>query len=249
MTFDEYDELFQIMEVTLSKSNNTSGNSTLYTELKSDGGTINSLSCLVAPNPAVNTTAYLTCMYAIVGAIILERQDINPAIAAARDGGTQDDPPQFTTIFAFYHMPSIEDGLLQTLITEVKRANAATTSYLASLGQNLYVDWNRQQVTIIFDTTDAEDGLEIPRWLIICVPIIAVISTILLGSTEYFLDVRYTSSLYKSIALPMRSRMNSFAPMLMRSKVSPMEFEEVPVVPSDRRFAADPNNVATLQSD
>ncbi|KAF9991601.1 hypothetical protein BGZ79_004233 [Entomortierella chlamydospora] len=130
MTFDEYDELFQAMEDTLSKNNNTSGNSTFYTEIKSEA--------------------------------------------------------------------------------------------------------------------DPKDGLEIPRWLIICVPIIAVISGLLLGSTEYFLDVRYTSSLYKAIALPMRSRMNSFAPMLMRSKVSPMEFEGVPVIPSDHRFAADPNSVATL---
>ncbi|KAF9345090.1 hypothetical protein BGX26_003566 [Mortierella sp. AD094] len=249
--FDEYDELFQAMEVVLSKNNNTSGNSTMYAELKSENGTINSLNCFAAPNPLVNNTAYLTCIYVIVNAIILERQDINPNIAAAQGGGEpQPDPPESTTILSFSHIPSTdEDGLAQTLITEVKKANAATTSYLASLGQNLYVDWSRQQVTIMFETTDAEEGLEIPGWLIICVPIVAVISALLLGSTEYFLDVRYTSSLYKAIALPMRSRMNSFAPMLMRSKVGPVEFEGIPVVPSDRRFEADPNNVATLQSD
>ncbi|KAF9992066.1 hypothetical protein BGZ80_008734, partial [Entomortierella chlamydospora] len=188
MAFDEYDELFQAMEATLSKNNNTSGNSTLYTELKSDGGTIKSLNCLVAPSPLMNATAYLTCMYAIVSVIILERQDINPAIAATQGGGPQNDPPEDTTIFAFSHMPSIEDGLLQTSIAEVKKVNAATASYLASLGQNLYIDWDQQQVTIIFETTDAEDGLEIPRWLIICVPIIAIISAFLLGFTEYFLD-------------------------------------------------------------
>ncbi|KAG0009954.1 hypothetical protein BGZ80_001905, partial [Entomortierella chlamydospora] len=247
MVVDEYDELFQAMEATLSKNNNTSGNSTFYTELKTGDGTYNSLNCLVAPNPLMNTTGYLICVYVIVDTIILERQDINPAIAATQGGRSQYDPSLGTTIFAFSHVPSIEDGSSQTSIAEVKKANAATASYLASLGQNLYVDWDQQQVTIIFDTTDAEDGLEIPRWLIICIPIIAAISAFLLGFTEYFLDVRYTSSLYKAIALPMRSRMNSFAPMLMRSKVGPIEFEGIPVVPNGPQFVADPKSVATLK--
>ncbi|KAF9354811.1 hypothetical protein BGX26_007339 [Mortierella sp. AD094] len=244
--FDEYDELFQTMEVALNT--NTGLNSTLFVEIKSENGTSNSLSCLKAPNPSIKHTTYLTCVYLITHSIILKSKVLEPVIASAQSGSQP--LPNDTTIMSFTHLASIDKGYsAQISIAELKNLTLDAAHYLASLGQNLYVNWNQQEVTVMFEVTDAEEGLEIPNWLIIIVPIIAIISAILLGSTEYFLDVRYTSSLYKAIALPMRSRMNSFAPMLMRSKVGPIEFEGVPVVASGRRFEADPKNVATLQSE
>ncbi|KAF9205483.1 hypothetical protein BGZ49_003972 [Haplosporangium sp. Z 27] len=248
---DEYDGLFQAMEVTLN-NNTIKGNSTLFVELESANGTINLLSCLTAPNPdpTANNTEFLNCMYNIIDVIILERQDINPIIAAALGGAPLTTPPEFTKIMTFTHIPSVNDNnSIQVSSTGLKIANSDVAKYLASLGQNLYIDWDLGQVTVIYDTTDAERGLEIPLWLIICVPTIAIISFILLVSTEYFLDGRYTSSLYKAIAMPMSSRMNTFAPMLMRSKVDPVQFEGIPVVPSGHHFEADPKNVATLRSE
>ncbi|KAG0007144.1 hypothetical protein BGZ80_005003 [Entomortierella chlamydospora] len=244
--FDEYDELFQAMEVALDT--NTKLNTAFFIEIKSENGTSNSLSCLKAPNPSINNTSFLTCMYFATQSTILKSEALEPAIASAQEGSQP--LPDVTTIMSFIHLASIDKGFsAQISIAELKNRTLDVAHYLASLGQNLYVNWNQQEVAVIFETTDAEEGLEIPNWLIIFVPIIAVISAILLGSTEYFLDARYTSSLYKAITLPMRLRMNSFAPMLMRSKVGPIEFEGIPVVPSGRRFEADPKNVATLQSE
>ncbi|KAF9113499.1 hypothetical protein BGX27_001453 [Mortierella sp. AM989] len=239
-TFDEYDELFQAQEIKLN--NSARSNATLFTEVKFEKGIIHSLACNTAPTSPTDSTLYLTCVYVIINAMILEKQAINPDIAKAQ-GGSFPESPEVTTIMTFYHLPNVnENGSTQILITGLKNANSAAADYFASLGQNLYIDWDQAQVTIMYDTSDAEEGLEIPDWLIICVPIVAAVCAILLGSTEYFLDGRYTSSLYKAIAIPMSTRMNNFAPMLMRSKVGPVEFEDIPVIPSSRRFENDSNN-------
>ncbi|KAF9383040.1 hypothetical protein BGX21_001664 [Mortierella sp. AD011] len=244
--FDEYDELFQTMDVALDTI--TGSNSTLFLEIKSENGTTNSLSCYKAPNPSINNTSFLSCIYFAAQSTILKIEAFEPVITSAQRGSQP--LPDITTIMSFTHLVSIDKGFsAQISIAELRNHTLEAAHYLASLGQNLYVNWNRQEVTVMFETTDAEEGLEIPNWLIIFVPATAIISALLVGPTEYFLDARYTSSLYKSIALSMRLRMNSFAPMLMRSKVDPIEFEGIPVVPSGPQFEADPKSVATLKSE
>ncbi|KAF9205481.1 hypothetical protein BGZ49_003970 [Haplosporangium sp. Z 27] len=246
-SFNEYDELFQAMELNLNNSNGAQGNCTLFAEVQYVNDTVNTLSCYTAPNPNNNIT-FVTCTYVIIRAIIISQQDLNPTIAATLEEGGS--PPDLTTIMTFTHMPNSNGNRsAETSISAIRNINSVVADYIASLGQNLCVDWNHGQVTIMFDTTDTEGGLSIPFWLIVSVPVIAVICAILLGSTEYFLDGRYTTSLYKAISMPMRSRMNSFAPMLMRSRVDPVEFEGIPVVPSGRGFETDLKNVATIQSD
>ncbi|KAF8977206.1 hypothetical protein BGZ46_007560 [Entomortierella lignicola] len=246
--FDEYNELFQAMEITI---NNKAGlDPTMFAEVKLRNNTLYSLTCFTAPNPSSKKTAYLTCAYVINTCTILEKQDLDPTIVASLGGEPIATPSMSSTIMSFIHLPSVNESNFEHVsLSELEQSNLEAANYLASLGHNLLVDWDRGQVTVMFKIADAEEGLEIPLWLILCVPIIATISAILIGSTEFFLDGRYTGSLYKSIAMSMRTRMNTFAPMLMRSKIDPVEFEGVPVVPSGHRFEADPNSVATLRSE
>ncbi|KAI1300363.1 hypothetical protein EDD11_006291 [Mortierella claussenii] len=59
-------------------------------------------------------------------------------------------------------------------LSDIKDATATAAQYFALLGQSCFTDWHSGQLVVLYDTTDAENGLETPFWLIICVPMLAV---------------------------------------------------------------------------
>ncbi|KAF9436486.1 hypothetical protein BGZ76_003813 [Entomortierella beljakovae] len=246
--FDEYDELFQTMEGALNSAKLL--NATFFGEMTHDGGSANTLYCLARLYNGEAGNAFLSCSYVIVEAIILERQDINPDILAAQNVSELPTPPRVNSMMTFTHIPKLIVGESKKVsISYIRDLTINTSDYFAKLGQNLLINWETGRVSTIFTVVYPEEGLEIPLWLILSVPIVAVICAILVGITEYFLDSRYTSSLYKAISIPVSRKLNLYAPMLMRSRVNAVEFEGIPVIPGGNRFEVDVKNVATLLSD
>ncbi|KAG0196648.1 hypothetical protein BGX28_009902 [Mortierella sp. GBA30] len=117
-------------------------------------------------------------------------------------------------------------------ITDLKGVSSRTTDTLASLGQNFIVD---NHIHIIYDTADIQVGFEVPGWLVVLVIVIMVTCACFWSLTLYFLDERFTISLYKLKALKIAPHAGHTAPMLMKAKVKPAEIEGFPVVAMEEK--------------
>jgi hypothetical protein len=73
----------------------------------------------------------------------------------------------------------------------------------------------------------------------LCIAVTMVVCLGLWAATEYFMDARYTSSLHKNITMQLDARVKCSAPMVMKSKVDPLEFEKVPIVFHDIQHELD----------
>ncbi|KAF9277005.1 hypothetical protein BGZ68_009601 [Mortierella alpina] len=224
--FDNYNEMFEAMEAAATRLKNQP-TTNLFTEVKVSNATIEVLSC------HSSEIIGLMCGYTIISTVVTKRQALNPIIAEARQGRplSQSLGFNFTVAMRILHTVATSNGTRQLLSTStLKDATSAAAHYLASLGQNFYMDWNASQLYVIYDTTDIQKGLEIPLWLIWVIPVAMITCLSLWVATEYFMDERYLSSLQKNIALHLGDRLTGTAPMLMRSKFDPLEFENVPIL-------------------
>ncbi|CAO3568637.1 unnamed protein product [Mortierella alpina] len=231
--FDNYDDLFQAMEASVNNAAFRS-KTNLFTEVRIVNSTIEALVCYSSSLPG------LMCAYTIINAILVKQQDLNPIIAEARQGRPLSLGLDPTISMRIDHTVAKINGTRQSIsLFTMKNATTAAAHYLASLGQNFYMDWNASQLYIIYDTTDTQRGVEIPLWLMMCIAINMAACLGLWAATEYFMDGRYTSSLHKNIALQLGERVKSSAPMVMRCKFDPLEFQEVPIVFHDIQHGVD----------
>ncbi|KAG0226765.1 hypothetical protein BGW42_003417 [Actinomortierella wolfii] len=116
----------------------------------------------------------------------------------------------------------------------LRNASRSSTELFARLGHNFYIDWENEISYIMYDTADTQEGLEIPTWVVISVLAIITASALLYASS-LLLDEKYSSSLYKNIAIQMAPQIGANAPMLMRAKLDPVRFEETPAVSGEQR--------------
>ncbi|KAF9114938.1 hypothetical protein BGW39_003223 [Mortierella sp. 14UC] len=223
--FDNYNDLFQAMEASINNATLRS-KTNMFTETRIVNSTIEALVCYSSSLPG------LMCAYTIISIVSVKQQPLNSIIAGARQGRPLSQNPDFTIAMRIRHIITTVNGTRQSVsLSTMKNATSSAAYYLASLGQNFYMDWNASELYIIYDTRDTQSGLEIPFWLILCIAITMVVCLGFWAATEYFMDGRYTSSLHKNIAMRLAARLKSSAPLLMRSKIDPLEFEEVPIVP------------------
>ncbi|KAK3804884.1 MAG: hypothetical protein J3R72DRAFT_466195 [Linnemannia gamsii] len=198
--FDNYDDLFQAMEASVNNAAFRS-KTNLFTEVRIVNSTIEALVCYSSSLPGS------MCAYTIINAVLVKQQDLNPIIAEARQGRPLSLRPDITISMMIDHTVAKINGTRQSIsLSTMKNATNAAAHYLASLGQNFYMDWNASQLYIIYDTTDTQRGVEIPLWLMMCIAINMVACLGLWAATEYFMDGRYTSSLHKNIALQLNFR-------------------------------------------
>ncbi|KAI1292910.1 hypothetical protein EDD11_008570 [Mortierella claussenii] len=238
--FGQFDELFITMDAAINNKT-LSSKPFLFSEIKVSNSTLDTLSCYLVPDITsvgnFSTAAKsLTCTYLIVNVVIMKQQEVNPIIAEALDGSLPVPPTNGVSMDISYLQTRSNTRPIQLSLADIQHANSAAAEYFASLGQNFLGDWTRGQIVVIYDTKDVEVGLDIPSWLVVCVPVIASSCIVFLALAEYLLEGRYTYSLYKTIAIPMRTELNKFAPMLMRSKVDPVEFEGIPVIPAESGY-------------
>ncbi|KAF9570130.1 hypothetical protein EC968_002148 [Mortierella alpina] len=233
--FDNYSDMFKTMEIAVNSATLKS-TTNLFIEMKVTNSTIETLMCHSSRIPG------LMCTYTIISAVATKQQALNPIIAEARQGRplSQSQGLSFTVAMRILHTIAAVNGARQLLSTStLKDATSAAAHYLASLGQNFYMDWNASQLYVIYDTTDIQTGLEIPLWLIWGTAALMIASLGLWAATEYFLDERYLSSLQKNIALHLGTRLPGRAPMVMRSKFDSLEFEDVPILSRDIQHEVD----------
>ncbi|KAG0007842.1 hypothetical protein BGZ80_004168 [Entomortierella chlamydospora] len=233
--FNEDVELVRAMESSITKA----GNKTfLFGEFKYGNTTFDALLCVSVKSGKADLKAI--CSYNSVSAIITSPQDFNPVISAALPpinvGASYYNYPS-TAVMSISHIPTVTNTTTQQLsIPGAKNASLASALYLASLGQNMYLDWNTSKLYVIYNIVDIESGLEMPLWLTIVVLVAMILCAGFCCLTHYFLDPIFTGSLYKVMSIQMAPKPNSFAAMIRWSKGHSIDCDGFHNTPNDNSF-------------
>ncbi|KAF9352071.1 hypothetical protein BGX26_010028 [Mortierella sp. AD094] len=227
--FDEYDELLQSMGSAVGNAAYAS-NSTMFLEVRSNNTSIDSVSCYSFKDVE---TILLSCVYLNINMLILKQQEINVDITNARDGREFSIQPKYTTAMAIRHIPKMPHSLPEnTPISMMKNATLAAAQYMASLGQNFYADYAEEQLYVVFDVADIEEGLEIPDWLVAVVIALAVSSFSLWAWTMKSLESIFTNSMYDVVSKSIKG----VSPVIMRSKINPLQVDACLVIPNNNNL-------------
>ncbi|KAF9994683.1 hypothetical protein BGZ80_007748, partial [Entomortierella chlamydospora] len=225
---DGYDELLQAMEFALGNAAYAS-TCTMFLEVKSNNSSIDAVSCYSLKSQLLNTNG-LSCVYFNINMLILEQQEISLDITNAREGMPLQLQPNITLAMAIRHVPKISlTALERTPISMMKGASLAAAQYMASLGQNVYADYLEEQLYVVFDVADIEEGLLIPDWLVAVVCTLTGLCFLLWGWTKKYLDIVYTSSLYGIVSKSIKGESH----VIMRSKINPLQVDDRHIVPDN----------------
>ncbi|KAI1318879.1 hypothetical protein EDD11_005513 [Mortierella claussenii] len=212
--FSEKNELVDAMAVSVStaKFNYTSAsNGLMLSEMKLGNTSLESLVCCSNLNTD-DSSISLVCHYSSTEVVMIRQQPMDPIMAAARAGAPYLPLLGYSKTMTIYHLPIIARNSTQYLsIAEVQAASSRAVQYLASLGQNLYADWDANRLFVLYDTFDHQAGLDIPVWLLVCILCVTVACLCVVGSTYYLLDARYTGSIHKVVSMQMADQTKNYA--------------------------------------
>lgn len=228
--FGHKDELIQAME--LHENTSLLSPTALVVELKVVNTAIDVLACY-----SYNVTHHMyICVYASFNAIALNPQLLDFQLTTIID---ESDYPVATNMFTIYHIPEMRNGDVYIPVLRTKNASLEVVRFFARLGQNFYMDWSNRSLYVLYDTFDVKLGVDAPKWLTTLVVIIMALSFLIWFLTILLLDGKYGDSLYGIISTQMATRTGTKAPMLMKFKFDPPEFEGVPLVKDDKEDIPD----------
>ncbi|KAF9154841.1 hypothetical protein BG015_011863 [Linnemannia schmuckeri] len=177
---------------------------------------------------------YLACLYSVVTAIASKPQPMLPEIAALRGA----DKPisvlqKMTSIFPVNHLPLIngtESNIFS--VSQILDDSSSAAYYVASLGQNFFMDWDDGGLYTVFDTVDLTKGYELPGWLFGSVVAIMAVSLLLGIVAEITLDSRYKGSLLWALTKEIQPHLGRSTPTLIRVKPDTLTVEGFRLVDS-----------------
>ncbi|KAF9964828.1 hypothetical protein BGZ70_005861 [Mortierella alpina] len=185
----------------------------------------------------------LLCSYNVVESVVTTPQPEDPIIAADLAGRPVVAANETVNENAIWvdHLNMDLTGSLPTFsVSSILNATMSGAQYFASLGQNFVMDWEKQQLYVLFDTVDIKDGQEFSTGLFAALVTVMVLSVGFRAYTEATLKAIYKGSLYKLVYTRLKPIMEKPAPMLMSCTHEPLALEHVPLV-SDGELLADAN--------
>ncbi|KAF9339349.1 hypothetical protein BGZ91_006251 [Linnemannia elongata] len=177
---------------------------------------------------------YLTCLYSVVTAIASKPQPMLPEIAALRGA---DKPilvlPKMTSIFPINYLSPVNGtGSNIFSVSQILDDSSSAAYYVASLGQNFFMDWHDGGLYTVFDTVDLTKGYEIPGWLFGSVVAIIAVSLLLRIVEEITLDSRYKGSLLWALTKEIQPHLGRSTPTLVRVEPDTLTVESFRLVDS-----------------
>ncbi|KAF9573575.1 hypothetical protein EC968_008330 [Mortierella alpina] len=237
--FDDPQQLSLLATMSAFTKNGTflnppsSNNSTLVA-LTRTGTNVHFLKCHSVPSDlsATTTTRGLLCSYNVVEAVMTTPQPNDPIITAdLKDRPTVPANESMNkNLIVVGHLPmSLTSSLPTFSVSSLLEATLSGAQYLASLGPNLVMDWDQQQLYVLFETADVTDGQEFSTALLITMWVIMVLCAGVWIYSAKCLKAVYTSSLYKMVYTELEPHMGKSAPMLMSCTHHPLAFVGFPL--------------------
>ncbi|KAF9199269.1 hypothetical protein BGZ49_010636 [Haplosporangium sp. Z 27] len=234
MVLSEDDELVQAMVSAMSLSEATSIPAVLV-EIKIVNSTIDILMCYSA-GTVFTANLMQICSYNTVQLVLTTQQEINPVISKARGGSPLSSSLVYSLWSHITQIPTMVNGthlpVIPLSFQALKNATSDISHYMATLGQNAYMDWEQHAFFVLYDTSKIVQGLEVPVWIVISFGVITTMCIALLVYARSNLE-EYQGSLYFNISqqLSQVEKDKSFkAPMLMSFKKDTKELGGYPIV-------------------
>ena len=200
-------------------------------EIQFSGSRVDLLIC-VSRRAGQAGPPYLTCLYGVVTAIASKPQPMLPEIAALRGA----DKPisvlkKLTSIFPIDYL-SLINGTGSNIfsVSQILDDSSSAAYYVASLGQNFFMDWDDGGLYTVFDTVDLTKGYELPGWLFGSVVAIMAVSLLLRIVAEITLDSRYKGSLLWALTKEIKPYLGRSTPTLVRVKPDTLTVESYRLV-------------------
>ncbi|KAF9367173.1 hypothetical protein CPB97_006184, partial [Podila verticillata] len=129
-----------------------------------------------------------------------------------------------------YHMPSgSKDSMAAYSVPHLLKATTNATVYLASLGHNIVMNTQAEQLYVLYDTIEFKDAFEVPNPLLIFLLVVTLVCMVVWAFSAKFTPV-YNGSIYKIIYEDIKSK-DDKTQMLMDCTHNPLAFEGYQVIP------------------
>jgi hypothetical protein len=175
---------------------------------------------------------YLTCLYSVVTAIVSTPQPMLSEIAALRGA----DKPisvlqKMASIFPIKYL-SLKNGTGSNIfsVSQILDDSSSAAYYVASLGQNFFMDWDDGGLYTVFDTVDLTKGYEVPDWLFGSMVAVMAISLLLRIMAEITLDSKYKGSLLWALTKEIQPHLGRSTPTLVKVKPDTLTVENFRLV-------------------
>ncbi|KAF9307695.1 hypothetical protein BGZ91_008262, partial [Linnemannia elongata] len=123
-----------------------------------------------------------------------------------------------------YHMPlGLNDSMDTYSAPHLLKATADATVYIASLGHNVVMNMQTEQLYVLYDTVTFKDAFEAPDYLLIFLLVASLVCIVVWASSEKFAPV-FNGSVYKVIYEEIKSK-DVKTQMLMDCTHNPLAFE------------------------
>jgi hypothetical protein len=225
-TFDQYDDLLQSMENSFNITTMRQ-NSTLWMEIKLYNSSADALICNNSKKKD-GLHMQIMCAYVTMNTFTL-KESSNLEISKLRENQPFITSYNLTTAISIKHEVPASKLISMDYFRET---NIQASNYMASLGQNVYADYEKKLVYTIYDPKSIVEGFSAPDWLIISVFTVMAICLVFWVCVEiiYRNDI-YVNSLYKIISEEIASAHDDpkeplKPPTMMRSQLSPLKLEE-----------------------
>ncbi|KAK3833782.1 MAG: hypothetical protein JOS17DRAFT_739333 [Linnemannia elongata] len=213
--------------------NSTVVNSTLVI-LTSISTHVDVLMC-ISTFSSTTTTVGLICSYVHVTLIATKPQPWDPITSAVfKQHPTSYFEAEFNITnkneFTIHHMPSgLKDSMDTYSVPHLVKATTDATVYLASLGHNVVMNTQAEQLYVFYDTIKFKDAFEVPNPLLIFLFVVSLVCIVVWAFSEKFTPV-FNGSVYKVIYEDIKSK-DDTTQMLMDCTHNPLAFEGYQVVP------------------
>ncbi|KAF9324077.1 hypothetical protein BGZ91_003179 [Linnemannia elongata] len=212
--------------------NSTSVNSTLVI-LTSISTNVDLFLCIstFSNTTSVAGTVGLICSYVHFTAIAIKPQPWDP-ITPADFKQSIDAKLNITNKneITIYHLPSgSKDSMATYSSLHLRKATTDAAVYLASLGHNVIMNTQVEQLYILYDTIEFKDAFEVPTPLLIFLLVFSLVCIIVWASSAKLAPV-FSGSVYKVIYEEIKSK-DDKTQMLMDCTHNPLVFEGYQVIP------------------
>ncbi|KAF9343038.1 hypothetical protein BGX26_006379 [Mortierella sp. AD094] len=175
----------------------------------------------------------LVCIYSVITAIISKPQPMLPEIFSFR-GAQKPFPvqPKLANMVPIDYLPKINGATGSSLysVSQILDDSSSAAEYLASLGQNFFMDWNDGGLYTVFDTVDMTKGYEIPGWLFWAVVATMAVCLLIQIAAELMLDARSKGSLLWVLTKEIQPHLGRSAPTLVTFKPDTLTVESFRLV-------------------
>ncbi|KAF9334482.1 hypothetical protein BG006_002087 [Podila minutissima] len=175
----------------------------------------------------------LVCNYSVITAIISKPQPTLPEIDSFRSARKPFPvQPKCVNMVPIDYLPKINGATGSSLysVSQILDDSSSAAEYLASLGQNFFMDWNDGGLYTVFDTVDMTKGYEIPGWLFWAVVATMAVCLLIQIAAELMLDARFKGSLLRVLTKEIEPHLGRSAPTLVTFKPDTLTVESFRLV-------------------